>query len=105
MQLLATSWWNDELAHVPESAQSPCDRCGEIDHAAPACNHFVQRQRAAWPTSATTLDYVWREISEEVHAAATNGTDLELKLKIPNTEDGTSTGLHWFTVAYSMIRK
>lgn len=54
---------------------------------------------------AVPLDLFMRQLVEDLHAVAVDGATLPLRLRIPNTSESNRTGLHWFTVAYTVRRR
>lgn len=53
----------------------------------------------------TTLDGFVAQLARDLDHVAGGGDDLPVKFCIPNTDFSGSNGAHWFTVAYSIVRR
>ena len=51
---------------------------------------------------ATALDAFLVELANDLHAAASTGRVLPLRIRVANNQPSTGKGQHWFTVAYSI---
>ena len=56
-----------------------------------------------WLPLPDNYDFVVRKIVDDLYAVARGDSDsIDLRIRISNTEDCRSTGMHWFTIAYAI---
>ena len=114
---LASMQWKEEqkLQKLPPEADGPpCARC-DMDHETLKCPHFNRPRgvQSRENLTAGTLDSAYVRIMNDLHTMATTTPAANAppnraskllwpQYHIVNTCTGTSSGEHWFTVAYSI---